>query len=365
MPMSSENRFDIIYLGAGLSSIIHFLKNKHNYTSKKVCFIEKGQKIDNNKTISGFAPEINLPKLQSYDEYFCSWDRAQKNYKTDIPYHILDIDLIIDEFLNKSQDCTFFYHTEVNKISLDEEFEINIKSKTILAKKVYDSRPPKLPHNKFLKQHFLGWYVRFDRKHDLNAPIIMDIDPIFNVFRFFYLLPTSDHEALIELTYFSENICEKNEYEQLIESYIEDKFKDNTYNIVKKEEGCIPLISVRSSSSIKNYQCLGFRGGFLRASTGYSVIQSFYNKRPSLILSFMDRLLLKILLISPQEGPRIFISFLKKMNANQLSSFMSYKPSLVSILYAVWAMPKKIFINHVFKSSKGYLTHFKVKGFND
>lgn len=357
--------FDIVYLGTGISCMLHFLKHKQNYVGKTVCFVEKNSRIDTNKTISGFASRIDLPINRSYNKFVCSWGAEIKTFETEIPYHIVDLEELIEQFKRAAIGCTFFFDSPVLDITHANEFHFLAGSKKIQAKMLFDSRPPKIGPQRYLKQHFHGWFVEFYEPHAVDDPVIMDIDTESSIFRFLYLLPLNKNNLLIEITYFSEDISTLEEYETLIQSALSKKFPKLNWKVHKKESGVIPLIAIYPLEKYANYKCLGVRGGYLRASTGYSAFQSFYNNRPSKLVDFLDRFLIKVLMMAPEYGAKIFVHFFRHMDGTSLASFMSYQPSLKSIIKAVMAMPKLFFLGFFFKRAPNGLTSMKIRDFND
>ena len=69
----------------------------------------------------------------------------------------------------------------------------------------------------------------------------MDIDEEQNHLCFTYVLPMDNKTALIEVTYYSENIFSHDHYEKKIKKYIDLNFSQNEFKIQKKKWAQFPL----------------------------------------------------------------------------------------------------------------------------
>ena len=58
-----------------------------------------------------------------------------------------------------------------------------------MQKKSLTQVPPDLKKKNHLKQHFMGWYVKFNNFHKMEKPILMDIDFGQKNLCFTYVLP--------------------------------------------------------------------------------------------------------------------------------------------------------------------------------
>ena len=114
-----------------------------------------------------------------------------------------------------------------------------------------------------LLQHFKGWTIKTKNKYfDDKKATIMDfsIDQK-NETRFFYILPVSSNEALIEYTLFSKKELSDFEYDQEISNYLKDKGISD-YKITSNEKGVIPMTCFDYSKyNTKNLINIGTSGG--------------------------------------------------------------------------------------------------------
>jgi lycopene beta-cyclase len=126
-----------------------------------------------------------------------------------------------------------------------------------------------------LKQHFLGWEIRTENPiFDPDKAILMDFEiPQSNGVTFFYVLPFSEHDALIEYTLFSDSVLFDAEYESSLKKYMFDKFNlsEKDYTLVRKEKGVIPMEDRRYPGMYCDRVVnIGIQGGLTKPSTGYT-----------------------------------------------------------------------------------------------
>lgn len=119
-------------------------------------------------------------------------------------------------------------------------------------------------------QKFVGHVIRTDVPHGVDHPVVMDatVEQI-DGYRFMYLLPFSDHEMLVEDTYFADTPnLSSNEIDDRIEAYIQAKGW-GAYTTVRREKGVLPMMMAtdRDDDSAK----IGLGGGFAVAATGFTV----------------------------------------------------------------------------------------------
>ena len=85
---------------------------------------------------------------------------------------------------------------------------------------------------------------------------------------FTYVLPFKKNEALIEHTYFSKDMCDREVYEEYIREYLSKYYNTTNYKIIKSEYGVIPMTSYPFyKESTKNITKIGTAGGWVKPST--------------------------------------------------------------------------------------------------
>jgi len=151
---------------------------------------------------------------------------------------------------------------------------------TLSAPIVIDARGFKPPADKVLGyQKFVGQTIRTAQPHGLTRPVIMDatVDQLGG-YRFVYCLPFTDHEILVEDTYYTDGAdLSENEVTARLADYINDKgWGDHT--LIRKEKGVLPItLAARYPKDrtalidLKEPTVIGIRGGYYHAITGYSL----------------------------------------------------------------------------------------------
>jgi lycopene beta-cyclase len=143
-------------------------------------------------------------------------------------------------------------------------------------------------------QKFVGLDITLDQPHGLKNPILMDVTcPQEDGFRFFYLLPWSENELLIEDTRYSNTgSVSVSEYVDRIQRYIQGRGW-KIASIDREEVGSLPIPMVKDfwtskekASLIPGVPCVGVRGNLFHPVTGYSF--SYAVKLADLVSQFSD-----------------------------------------------------------------------------
>jgi len=213
-----------------------------------------------------------------------------------------------------------------------------------------------------LWQHFKGIVVEFDDAvFDKSVARLMDFNvPQMDATAFMYLLPMTDKKALIEYTLFSPNILETAEYDLVLNTYMEEHYKGQTYNIVHTEQGAIPMTTKKITSNISSVISIGTMGDAVKASTGYAF--QFIQKQTQQIVKqlklnqtldasvhytrhqFYDAVLLYILEHKKMAGDEIFARIFKKNDAATVFKFLSNTSNLIEDIHIMLSLPTQIFL---------------------
>lgn len=219
-----------------------------------------------------------------------------------------------------------------------------------------------------LQQHFIGWVIKTEKPvFAADQATYMDFSvPQKGNTRFMYVLPFSENEALVEYTLFSKAVLPENEYEEAIEDYLESDLGLDTYEIVEKEKGSIPMTcyDFNEHHSV-NVRYIGTAGGWAKPSTGYTFM-STARKTPKLLefiksgkpldqLSFKNRfwyydmLLLDILFYDNGQGQPIFEALFKNRSPQLIFKFLDERSNLWEDLKIVLGSPKLPFSKALLK----------------
>ena len=220
-------------------------------------------------------------------------------------------------------------------------------------------------HSSFsaLKQHFQGWFVKTEKPvFEKNTATFMDFrTEQHQDVRFFYVLPYSEREALIEYTIFSKQLLADEAYDEQIEKYIQETLQIEKFTIIEKEKGIIPMEFIHPDTSHNHVIPIGIVGGALKPSTGFafSLIQKqvnqivksiqsekylFHNNLIQNRFSFYDTILLHLLQKKEINKSAIFISLFKGNKIGSILSFLSEKTGVFSEIKIFSTLPIKLFI---------------------
>ncbi len=203
-------------------------------------------------------------------------------------------------------------------------------------------------HN--LLQHFLGWTIKTEKGvFDTSEATLFD----FRVeqrgeCRFFYVLPLSSNQALVEFTLFSKQLLERTEYEEHLRSYLSETFAGEDYEIVEKEAGVIPMSDFphdqRPHSKVVR---IGTAGGYVKPSTGYSfsrtqerieaIVTALEQGEPVPAFedrwkTYLDSVLLKVLENGEPPASSVFESLFRKNPPDRVLRFLDERTTVAEDL---------------------------------
>jgi lycopene beta-cyclase len=218
--------------------------------------------------------------------------------------------------------------------------------------------------NSALKQHFQGWFVKTEKPvFEKNTATFMDFrTEQHQDVRFFYVLPYSEREALIEYTIFSKQLLADEAYDEQIEKYIQETLQIEKFTIMEKEKGVIPMEFIHPDTTHNHIIPIGIVGGALKPSTGFafSLIQKqvdqiiksiqsdnlpLYKKKIQNRFSFYDTVLLHLLQKKEINKSAIFISLFKGNNIGTILTFLSEKTGIFGEMKIFSTLPVKVFIS--------------------
>jgi lycopene beta-cyclase len=131
----------------------------------------------------------------------------------------------------------------------------------------------------YLRMQFRGWEIATARPaFDPQTPIFLDFrTPQQQQVRFFYLLPYSDHEALIEYVACvpgPDRLLDATDQEQAGTAYMTDVLGLDCYRVRAREQGISPMTDYpfprRQGRHIMN---IGVAGGRIKPSTGFAFMR--------------------------------------------------------------------------------------------
>ena len=219
-----------------------------------------------------------------------------------------------------------------------------------------------------LQQHFVGWFVKTPKPiFDSDQATYMDfsIAQKENT-RFMYVLPTSENEALIEYTLFSEHLLPKEEYETAIKNYLANDLGCSEYEITDSEMGSIPMTAYDfKEHHSKNMRYIGTAGGWAKPSTGYT-FRSTAKKTPKLLAHiksdkplntlsyrtkfwYYDLLFIDVLFNDNAQGYNIFETLFKNRKPQQVFKFLDEETSFIEDVGNMMGSPIVPFTKALFR----------------
>ncbi len=216
----------------------------------------------------------------------------------------------------------------------------------------------------YLRQHFKGWFIRTDKPRFKTGSFTMfDFrTPQEGLMRFFYVLPSSPTEALVEYTLFSENLLDRPLYDQAIKNYIREVLDISDYEIVEEEFGVIPMTNYRfPTTQGRHIINIGSAGGSSKPSSGYTfmriqkhvqriVAALEQNESPAISANspsryrFYDSVLLNILKKRGHLSERLFTIMFKNNSIRQIFRFLDEEGGLINDLKVITSLPPGPFL---------------------
>ena len=351
--------FDYVIIGGGCAglSLAYELETHEKFKDRTLAIIEPRNDYIRDKTWSFWkvaAHNFEDCVKKSWNNFSVNIPDQTKYVQCDhLPYQSIDSGLFYQKIINtlkKNTNINFFKN--INEISTENSFVFNSVSD------VSDSK-------NHLWQHFSG--IEIETNKDLFD------DQIFNLMdfdceqrdsvHFFYTLPFSKKNALIETTWISDlNHPSNQDYSIQLEDYIKNKLKIKNYEIKFKETGVIPLFHPKDIKKI-NWMEIGTAGGMTRLSTGYTFMniqnQSKYirenfenikkinNFTVNSKYKFLDNIFLKVLKKNSSKMPQVFFKMFN-CSPSTVINFLSNKSNIYEDISIILKMPKLLFIKELF-----------------
>ena len=380
--MKANSKFDYIIVGGGLSGLhlsYCFLNDKY-FKDYSILIIDKGKskKQDNYFSYweSGAGNWDTILKNKWVKGYFFSskgkveMDFSDYNYKT---LSSLKFKGHVKKKIKKNKKFKIINDTILKIREENNDVVVVGNKRNYYAKHIFDSRLSsstikKLKNHTSLKQHFVGWVVKTNKKKfNKKSFVFMDYrirDK--NSTAFTYVLPFKKDEALIEHTYFSKDECNKELYENYIKNYLKKYYNVSNFKILKSEVGVIPMtIYPFHKDSTKNITKIGTAGGWVKPSTGYSfkncekyslkILENIKNGKDFRIVPkkryfFLDNILLGVLSKYNYRGESIFYKMIKRNSTKKILRFLNEESSILDIIKIIISMRSIYFIKVFIKS---------------
>ena len=378
-----KDKFDYIFAGFGLSgmSLIHELSKNAEFAQKKILIIDHDAKKKNDRTWSFWSEknsEFNFLARKSWKIgvfYALDGSKIPLNLEK-YGYHTIqgvDFYQYILKHLQQFPNITFVQDriTSVAELGIvqteQNEYQGDLVFKSYFCKEDFD--PSK--SNYFLWQHFYGYVIKTPEPK-FNDQEFTLMDYRFSDSKrtnFFYILPYSDQEALVEFTEFSAKLYTKEEYKTLLENYIRDVLKIADYEIKEVEYNAIPMTDFQLPMLVSKHVInIGSLAGYVKPSSGYAFTRTLQRNKvladhlnnPSeqskkrldstQTYKAFDNAVLYLMQNEKVHGGLIFASLFQKLDADFVFRFLDEKANLPQLFRIMWSSPKKMeFIKYFLK----------------
>ena len=232
-------------------------------------------------------------------------------------------------------------------------------------------------NNLYLDQHFKGWFIK-TMKPTFNSKEAHFMDfrtPQKDETRFLYVLPYNENEALVEIAIFSRVHLSENQYQSIIEVYLENHWnlKKEDYIINQEETGNIPMTDASFKEVEGRTIYIGMAGGDTRSSTGYTfiniqrrverIVKSLEKGvNPGETLRFnrfrwYDKVLLRVLEEKTYPGEQLFMRLFRRNPIQRMLAFLQGESSILMEIKVMQTAPLKEFIG----SAMSVLMQSKIK----
>ena len=366
-----NKKFDVLIVGGGLSGLLlgYFLKKHRPDLTLKI--LEKRTHYTHDRHWAFWLnKKENFEFSDLLQKTYGTWQVNDKNISSDMyNYAVINSGKFYASMTQTLKEHIVF-SAEPQDIRKDKV--IMNSGETLWAEKVFSSIPEKHPTVKSgLWQKFYGWHVQTENPvFTAEKAVIMDFfsrqssSNYADAFGFNYILPFSNHEALIEPTVFSTTGAENKSYfENARDDYLKNMGAGNV-NIRHQESASLPMAVMPAMKNPDGATPIGAAGGWLRPSTGYSFVTAVklaekIARSPTLDspvpyskpLLTMDRIFLSIAHNRPARMPSLFSSWFAAPQQDSFIKFLQNDSlSVVDMLKVIYHTPyKKIFLAELLK----------------
>jgi lycopene beta-cyclase len=214
--------------------------------------------------------------------------------------------------------------------------DVHTSAGMLRASLAMDSRPPSLTYaaggrkDIHLLQHFRGRVVRSaEPVFEVGTATLMDFDVSqAHGLHFIYVLPFDAYTALVESTFFTEDLLPEAVYEEAIETWLARRRPGAVFQTISRESGVIPMTTVPFNAwPSPRIVRIGTAGGHVKPSSGYAflAVQRF-------VAEFAPRVVAALRTGGCAEPPAvrsprtvvldsIFLSYLRRLPARAPDTF--------------------------------------------
>ena len=384
-----QSQYDVVILGGGCSGLSLAVRLAElGQCSPQTLIVEQRTAYTNDRTWCFW--DDGDARHQSLIEHRWSTMTVRSNAGQttidcgDAPYQMISAEAFYRESIASISRCPAIdlqvstsLTREATKVG--SYWRIETTAGTCLTKTVIDTRPNGHPTagGATLWQSFSGQEIECDAAvFDPGTITLMDFLPADpSRILFTYVLPTSTHRALVEVTQFGPDPLPSDALAKDLDISISRRLQGASYTTLRAEAGILPM-GLRTPfppaernyvPAERNYIKVGLTAGAARPCTGYAFqrIQRWADScskrlgegRSAIghpadppLLRAMDHLFLSVLRAHPEMAPDIFLSLFANTRSDRMIRFLSGRGRLADYCNVIAALPVLPFLQQVPKA---------------
>jgi len=369
--------YDFIFAGGGVAGLsLAYLLARSPLRDRSMLIVDRDTKDQDDRTL-GFWTDRPTP----FDDVVCrSWSQLQfvceNTLVVDLGTWRYKVIRGIDFYRYVRQELSAYPNIEylqgtVGRIEDGQEQAIvPVDAQTYAARWVFDSRfdptklVPKPRRYHTLQWHFRGWVIETPEAV-FDPQIATPFDfwaPLKGGMQFYYVLPFSEHRALVEYVLLSPG-----EYDRALRAYLETILGIQDYTILSTEEDTLPMTDRPFPRKAgRRIIAIGILGGRIKPSSGYaftriqqdsaSIVRSLLqNGHPFDVppdprrYQFYDSLLLQVMYRHGEQIKPIFDALIANNPIDRVFRFLDERASLWEDLSLMASVPSWPFLRALFR----------------
>jgi lycopene beta-cyclase len=183
--------------------------------------------------------------------------------------------------------------------------------------------------------------------------------------RFFYVLPYSDHRALVEYVVYAPARPSRGEARAAMEAYLRSYWGTDGYQVVGEEAGCLPIIARHRSRRLSRHTlAVGGKAGLIKPTTGFA-FRSIQQDSAAIVGSLLrtaqpwgagtvsgrhrlyDALLLEVLARRGDELQAIFANLFDRNPLGRVLRFLDETTTPAEDLALIATLPARAFLEAI------------------
>lgn len=229
---------------------------------------------------------------------------------------------------------------------------------------------PDTTRHRYLQQHYKGWFIETAADvFDPSSALLFDFrTPQAGEMRFFYLLPTSPREALVEYVGLS-----LTEFDELLDRYVREVWGIGEYRVVSDEVGITPQTDHRfPRRKGAHVMAVGIEGGLVKPTSGYAytriqddsehIVRSllahghpFDVPSTAGLYRWLDSVMLELMRVEPERLQSVFDAMFRRNPAPRIFRFLDERATPGDILGLVASLPKVPFLRAAARLIPSYI----------